>query len=105
VCTAVAYFESNLFDYCASSSPSTLGPRPSARNHSTVMVRLDNGTVHFMEFRILQPGFPNAMPGIDSGCFRGQVRNGCPNKPARRVRRLVELALSLLKITAPAGVT
>jgi hypothetical protein len=50
-CTAVAYFDSDLQDYCARSSPSTLGgPSPSAHNNSTVMVGLRDGAAHFMEF-------------------------------------------------------
>jgi hypothetical protein len=52
-CTAVAYFGNDLLNYCAWSSPSTsCDPSLLARNHSTVMVGLPVGTVHFMEFRV-----------------------------------------------------
>jgi hypothetical protein len=52
-CTAVAYFDSRLNDYCAWSSPPVPGgPSPSAHNHSTVMVGLWDGNVNFMEFRV-----------------------------------------------------
>jgi hypothetical protein len=52
-CTAVAYFDGHLNDYCAWSSPSIPGgPSPSPHNHSTVMVGLLDGNVHFMEFRV-----------------------------------------------------
>jgi WD40 repeat protein len=52
-CTAVAFFDDYLNDYCAWSSPAILGgPSPSSNNHSTVMVGLVDGTVHFMEFRV-----------------------------------------------------
>jgi hypothetical protein len=50
-CTAVAHFENNIWDYCAWSSlviPG--GPSTLARNHSTVVVALQDGTVHLMEF-------------------------------------------------------
>jgi hypothetical protein len=52
-CTAIAYFDGSLNDYCAWSSPPIPGgPSPSAHNHSTVMVGLWDGNVNFMEFRV-----------------------------------------------------
>jgi hypothetical protein len=110
-CTAVAYFDSNLHGYCAWSGPSTLGgPSPSAHIHSTVMVGLEDNRCISWSSAFEDLGSPSdcqsSTPGVSyASCAAADAATAAPaHWPTVSADRMAELALTLLKSTAPAGV-